>query len=245
MITRLRRALADQSGFTILETLIATLLMTVIFATLATVTAQLMPSWNRGMARVQQLERLGIGIDRIVGDLSAAEFVPSGGAATQPLFEGSPLSVTFVRTAMGLNAEPGLELVRFSERADKTGLVLVRETRPFRPGLTDSAVQFGNPVVLMRAPYRVSFAYMGRDRDWRSEWHDQAELPHRVRVSVRDAVSEKMLPVSTIAALRVDAAAACAGAVRLDNCFEVTRAGEPPAAPITRADGPLAERAGN
>ena len=84
-----------------IEVLMATLLMTVILAALATVTAQWLPNWNRGMARVQRAERLAIGLERVLADLSVAEMIPAGGDTKRPLFEASELSVTFVRTAVG------------------------------------------------------------------------------------------------------------------------------------------------
>jgi general secretion pathway protein J len=217
MMNRWCRQIADQSGFTILETLIATLLMTIVLTALATITAQWMPNWNRGMARVQQLEKLGVGLDRIVSDLAAAEFVPVG-TAQGPFFDGTPLAVTFVRTSVGLNAEPGLEFVRLIERAEKSGLVLARETRSFRPD-SPGPIQFGNPVVLIRAPYRVSFSYMGRDREWRTEWHGVNELPRLVRISVREAPSDKPVLMSTIAAVQVDARADCARAEPVGQCL--------------------------
>ena len=60
-----RRARTGEAGFTLIEVLVATLLMTVILAALATVTAQWLPNWNRGMARVQRAERLAIGLEQI------------------------------------------------------------------------------------------------------------------------------------------------------------------------------------
>ena len=102
--TRAPRRIA---GFTLVEVLIATPLMGVILAALATVTAQWLPNWNRGLARVQRAERLAIGLDRIVADLSAAEFVSRSRERDSPVFEGSELSVTFVRTAVGPNTRPG------------------------------------------------------------------------------------------------------------------------------------------
>ena len=87
--------------------LIATLLMTVILAALATVTAQWLPNWNRGLDRVQRTERLALGLDRIAADLSAAEMIPTNVATSLPVFDGGELAVTFVRTAIGPNAGPG------------------------------------------------------------------------------------------------------------------------------------------
>ena len=71
-----RRALGDETGFTLIEVLIATLLMTVILGALATVTSQWLPNWNRGMARVQRAERLALGLERIAADLSAERNEP-------------------------------------------------------------------------------------------------------------------------------------------------------------------------
>ena len=71
-----RRASRGEAGFTLIEVLMATLLMTVILAALATVTAQWLPNWNRGIARVQRAERLAMGLDRMAADLSVAEMMP-------------------------------------------------------------------------------------------------------------------------------------------------------------------------
>ncbi len=111
----------DEAGFTLLEVLLATLLMTVILAALATVTAQWLPNWNRGMARVQRAEKLAIGLERALADLSVAEMVPISGDGKRPLFEGNELAVTFVRTAVGPNTRPGLEIIRLIEKADAGG----------------------------------------------------------------------------------------------------------------------------
>ena len=96
---RLRRALASEAGFTLLEVLLATLLMTVILAALATVTAQWLPNWNRGIARVQRAERLATGLDRIVADLSVAEQMTVNGDARAPLFDGSTTSVSLIMSS--------------------------------------------------------------------------------------------------------------------------------------------------
>ena len=68
--------------------LLATLLMTVILGALATVTAQWLPNWNRGMARVQRAERLAIGLDRVLADSRWPKWCRSMATASMPLFEG-------------------------------------------------------------------------------------------------------------------------------------------------------------
>jgi general secretion pathway protein J len=214
-----RRALAGQAGFTLIEVLVATLLMTVILAALATVTAQWMPNWNRGMARVQRAERLALGLDRIVADLSVAEMVPINGDAKVPLFEGAELAVTFVRTAVGPNTRPGIEIVRLAEKADEQGLAMVRERVPFVPMPRDAQIRFADQVVLIRSPFRVTFAYAGPDQVWQPEWRDQPQLPEKIRIAVRDAATGQVLRVSSAAIVHPNAWAECARAKAAAACL--------------------------
>jgi general secretion pathway protein J len=208
-----------EAGFTLIEVLVATLLMTVILAALATVTAQWLPNWNRGMARVQRAERLAVGLERIAADLSVAEMVPINGDAKVPLFEGSELAVTFVRTAVGPSARPGLEIIRLIEKADDQGLALVRERTPFRPMPTDAQIQFADQVVLIRLPFRVTFSYAGPDQVWQPEWRGQKQLPDAIRIAVRDAGTGQVLSVSSAAVVHVNAPAECARARDPTGCL--------------------------
>jgi general secretion pathway protein J len=214
-----RRAPAGEAGFTLVEVLLATLLMTVILAALATVTAQWLPNWNRGMARVQRAERLALGLDRVVADLSVAEMMPINGDAKVPLFEGTELAVTFVRTAVGPNTRPGLEIVRLVEKADSQGLALVRERAPFVPMPRDAQIRFADQVVLIRSPFRVKFSYAGPDQVWQPEWRGKMQLPEKIRVAVRDGVTGQVLGVSSATVVHADAWAECVRAKNTAACL--------------------------
>ena len=214
-----RCARANEAGFTLIEVLLATLLMSVILAALATVTAQWLPNWNRGMARVQRAERLAIGLERALADLSVAEMIPMNGDSKRPLFEGSELSVTFVRTAVGPNTRPGLEIIRLIEKADEQGLALVRERAPFSPLRSDAQIRFADQVVLIRAPFRVTFAYAGVDQVWQPNWRGQMQLPNMIRVAVRDSATGQVLAVSSAVIVHVNAPAECARAKSVTACL--------------------------
>ena len=214
-----RRAPSDEAGFTLIEVLIATLLMTVILGALATVTSQWLPNWNRGMARVQRAERLAIGLERIAADLSVAEMMPINGDARTPLFEGSELSVTFVRTAVGPSARPGLEIVRFIEKADDRGLAMVRERAPFSPRPTDAQIRFADQVVLIREPFRLTFSYAGTDHVWLPDWRGQKQLPDTIRIAVRDGATGAVLAVSGAAVVHVNAWPQCARSKSASACM--------------------------
>jgi general secretion pathway protein J len=222
-----------EAGFTLIETLAATALFLIIIAALATITGQWLPSWNRGFTRVQRAEQLAFGVDRIVADISAAQFISPNAKVKTPIFDGTELGVTFVRGAVGPSARPGLEIVRLAEIASERGPVLARASAPFVPLVPDAGViprlKFTEPIVLVRSPFRVVFAYAGPDRAWQPTWRGAGRLPRAVRVTVRDAVSGQMLAASSIAPIRVQLPAECINP-RADNCTEAPGAGSTAAA---------------
>ena len=83
------RGRASTRGFTLVEALLATALMGVILAALTTITSQWLPNWNRGFARVQRAETLAAGLERIVADVAAAEFISASAAIRTPVFDGT------------------------------------------------------------------------------------------------------------------------------------------------------------
>jgi general secretion pathway protein J len=203
-----------------IEALVALALAAFLLATLATVTAQWLPRWKAGFGRAQNADLMGVGLDRIAADLAAAEYAGPGDG-TQLLFQGTPDSVTFVRSAVGPNASAGLEIVQLAETENKRGTVLTRTRAAFVPdatrdALNDGAIEFTNPVVLVRPPYRVSFSYTGRDGRWRETWDDASQLPAAVQIAVRSAGAEQALALSTAVLLNVNAPAECARSTKPD-----------------------------
>ncbi len=178
------------------EALVAVALMGLILGALASVTGQWLPVWTRGLFQVQRNEQLAIAFDRLVADLSAAEFVP----ANNLLFEGTERRVIFVRQAVGPNSRRGLEIVQIAEVADSRGAVLVRTRAPFTLLAAGDPIPFADPVVLLRAPFRVSFAYADAAGTWRDSW--RKELPTGVRISVREP--ERWLTISTATRIRAE-----------------------------------------
>jgi general secretion pathway protein J len=119
----------------------------------------------------------------------------------------------FVLTALGPSAGPGLDVVRLGEATDRREFVTVRSRARFAPLPAESSfseqLHFGDPVVLLRAPFRLSFAYAGPDRVWKSTWRGADKLPAMIRLTVRDVASERVLSVSTIAPVHVQLRSDC------------------------------------
>jgi general secretion pathway protein J len=218
------------AGFTLIEALVATALMGIILTALSTVTSRWLTNWDRGFVRTQNAELVSIALDRLVADIAASEFITANGDSKVPLFDGTPLGVTLVRSAFGPNARPGLEVVRLAETTDRAGIVLIRSKMPFAP-LTGQVLPnpagFSDPVALLRAPFRVTFAYAGRDGAWKDTWQGAQLLPTTVRVTVRDARSERALAISTASLVHVEMPAACVGAKDKSDCFAKPDQGAP------------------
>jgi general secretion pathway protein J len=206
---RSRRAGAANAGFTLLEAMLSMALMVFVIGALATVTREWLRNWDRGFARVQRVDLWAAGLDRLMADLSAAEYVSGGGADAPPYFDGNERAVTFIRTAVGPNASTSLEVVRIADEADDRGPALVRWTAPFAPKAGNPLDgSFSNPVVIMRAPYPIAFSYAGPDRTWREAWRGKAQLPRAVRVEVPGSSGRLLVSTSTV--VRAELPALCA-----------------------------------
>jgi general secretion pathway protein J len=211
-----RRRRTGVAGFTLFEALVATTLMGMILVALGAITAQWLPSWNRGFVRVQRSELFNVALNRLAADVSAAEFVTPNRGTRVPIFEGGPSAVTLVRSSIGPNTEPGLEVVRIAESSDRQGIALLRTRTPFVPfGLGDvsaSQLTFTDPVVLLRAPFRVAFSYTSGDGVWRDTWQNMTELPAAVRFLIRDQTTGRTLAISSAAMIHVELPADCVDA---------------------------------
>lgn len=231
---------AREGGFTLIEAIVALALMGLVLSALASITAQWLPNWNRGVSRIQRDEAIDIALQRIAADLAAAEYVAANRDSRRPLFDGSELSITFVRTALGPNAGPGLDVVHLGETTDRHEFVTVRSRTRFAPlpvGSTLSEqLHFGDPVVLLQSPFRLSFAYAGPDRAWKSSWHDAVRLPAMIKLTIRDAASQRVLSLSTIAPIHAQVPSDC---TRPDgNCSDKDdKTNVPDASGVTLAAG--------
>ena len=209
-----RRRRGGSAGFTLIEALVAVTLMGIILAALGAITAQWLPSWNRGFMRVQRGELFSVALDRLAADLASAEFVTANRNTKLPLFDGTPTGIILVRSAIGPNTEPGLEIVRIAEATDRQGLAMVRTRVPFRPfGSGDvlaNELPFRDPVVLLRVPFRVSFSYSNGDGVWQDSWRQADQLPATVRFLVRDTTNGRTLAISSATTVHVNLQAGCA-----------------------------------
>ncbi|WP_426418699.1 PulJ/GspJ family protein [Bradyrhizobium genosp. A] len=201
MTSSRRTVWRSTAGFTMFEALVAIALMGLVLGALASVTGEWLPPWNRGLLQTQRNEQVTIALDRLAADLSAAEFVTADRTSSAVLFRGDEAAVTFVRSALGPNNLPGLEIVRIAETSDRNGRALVRTRAPFvllptGDPLVDP-IPFADPVVLLRGPLRITFAFAGPRGGWTGNWPSWASLPTVVRFDLHDAEGKVVLSTAT------------------------------------------------
>jgi general secretion pathway protein J len=174
----------------------------------------------------------------LTADIAAAEFLSVTPNSLKPLFDGTPHSITLVRSALGPNASTGLEIVRIAELRTAQGPAVVRTRAALVPSARSKAFQFqpaGDPVVLLRAPYSLSVSYAGADRLWHPTWQQQVQLPKAVRLTVRNHVTNQLLPFSTTVLLHSAVPADCIDAKSFADCLLRLR-------PTTTSDKLLSEK---
>ncbi len=97
-------------------------------------------------------------------------------------------------------------------------------------------------MVLIRAPYRVTFAYAGPDRVWRPVWRGEGELPAAIRVQLRDAATDRTLSVSTATLVHANMPADCVFAEVIADCLNRPDPGVPATSRGARDDEPRLAR---
>lgn len=188
-------------GFTLIEALAGLAATAAVLAAVAAVAGQWLPSWRHGFQALQNADIIALSVDRIVADVSSAEYARLDGPQSAPLFRGEPNAVVFVREAVGPDAAPRLEAVRIGETATGAGLEAQRAHAAFTPG---SLGQFRDAATLLRPPFRIEFAYAGADRRWRASWSGLDALPRAFRLTVRGADGAAL--ASTAFLMKVSAA---------------------------------------
>jgi general secretion pathway protein J len=210
------------AGFSLIEAMAALALTATIILALSSVAGQWLPNWRRGFVDLQSADLLSAGLEQLADDLSAAEYVTPWAGAPALLFEGDASSAVFVRSAIGPDTYPHLEVVRLSEIKEDRGLAMVRTRALFAPTFPGrQAIAFGDPVTLIRSPFHISFAYAGPDRLWLPSWKGRKQLPEAVRISVRDTVANRVLSASTVARIKVTASGVPKPQVEADAASEI------------------------
>lgn len=186
----MQQGLRDQSGFTILEALVAITLLGLLSIALAGGLRFGVNAWARGSAHSDQLSRTTVGqgfLRRVVGE-AYPYFLSSDPTHQYIDFEGTSESLAFLAPAPAVLGGAGRSRFRLTVTKHDGLADLVMTSRP-ELALADGPSTAEKKTLLAGAAL-VEFAYFGRLRsDPNAQWHDrwiaQPALPQLIRIQVR------------------------------------------------------------
>jgi general secretion pathway protein J len=188
-----------ESGFTLLELLIALALLGLISALLYGSLSLSANSWDRGEAKVEQATDMRLAEEMLRQTLSAQHPLRFHKVVDQPLyFAGSNDSLSFAAALPG-RAGGGMFYFRVAvaPSGDRSRLTLSRVIPDYAANALPD-FQDAESSVLAEDIAEVKFGYFGRDPDsndatepsWRDRWDDPQILPQLIRIDVKPSKSQ-------------------------------------------------------
>jgi general secretion pathway protein J len=250
---QIRNGGSGQSGFTLIETIAAFAIGSVVILAAAVLLHNVAFSFDRGTSRVTNGERLALAAERLASDIGSASFVlqkTSGGVTAA--FTGAPARMIFI----GLEgADAGLrpdnqpavqEVVSLTVEpaGDATRIIRRRGAWP-GPRTPFDTVVLKDDVILLEGTFDAAFSFARPAPDgtlsWVDSWSGEPTIPRLVKLTLRDQATGGDLLGGTEFTIRADAPALCAAADAGPECLTGTpQAAQTPAAaaPQSRTAAP-------
>ncbi len=217
-----RRAKADaRAGFTLIETLAALAIASVVILSTSALLHQGVFFFDRGTRTVEDSEQLAAAVESLTRDFGAARFVVSKGASKTafigtPASEDAPAKIVFVSSGGRAAGPQGEEVVSLTVEQMDRGAQLVRRRLPWlgpRMGLDDARPE--DSVILLKGRFDAAFAFSELAEDgtltWQDRWSGEKGLPHSVRLRLRDMETGAGLLAGAEFLVHADAPLSCAG----------------------------------
>jgi prepilin-type N-terminal cleavage/methylation domain-containing protein len=213
---------SGQSGFTLIETIAAFAIGSVVILASAALLHNVALSFDRGTSRVTNGERLAVAAERLATDIGSAGFVlQKTSADASAAFTGSPTRIIFI-SLDGADAgvrrddeQPGQEVVSLTAEAAGDATQIVRRRAPWPgPRIPFDTVALKDDVVLLQGTFDAAFSFARTGSDgtlsWVDSWSGERTLPRLVRLTLRDRATGGDLLGRAEFTIRADAPALCA-----------------------------------
>jgi prepilin-type N-terminal cleavage/methylation domain-containing protein len=218
----MKATLTRRDGFTLIETLAALAVGSVVIIATAALVRNVSLNFDRGARSVGETERIALAVERLAADLASARFVTratAGGPAiafSADRADGErPARIMFVADAEVQSGPQGEEIVSLAVERNGEAMRLVRRRAAWsgaRMRFEDASL--GDEVVLIDGRYDISFLFARADAGgglvWTSDWVGETALPRFVRLVLRDPASGADLLGEADFVIRADAPAGCA-----------------------------------
>lgn len=204
-----------QSGMTLVELVVALVVIAMTFAMAAGALRVLAQSGGIGSELIGRHDMFSRGIDALRRDVERLERIALGKQSGDPQLEfaGSDRAMAFVVVEPPFPSHAGLFLVRYTvierDRVD----VVVRSRSPYVAGSPLPASRAGDDVTVLEGPYRFSFSYLERregNERWVARWTEKTTLPVLVKLDVIDRETGVAALPPIVFRPRVEAEQGCA-----------------------------------
>ncbi|MCB1620765.1 MAG: prepilin-type N-terminal cleavage/methylation domain-containing protein [Thiothrix sp.] len=189
-VTAARRV---QSGFTILEMMVALVLMALLFLALFSGFNTIGRSWDATEARINRTEDMRLVGEFLRSQLSQAMVVRiPGDKGPVYAFEGTRQSVRYAAPLQPLQHNGGIYLIELAIASGKQGEKLEMRYAPYRPDMGwDDAFEAVDPVLVYDGLGAISFEYyasesMDEDPYWQDNWEEKTVYPLLLRIRIED-----------------------------------------------------------
>lgn len=210
-----------EAGFTLIEVLAALALTSLILVSLNLA----MGAVERGVTRTRDSlggqSALTAATGIFAGDVARIAKIRRGGKAEDGyLFAGSARQMIYPLAEREGLTTGGLFLVRLRVAPGRTGSQLIRERAPLAAGEPAGIdVKWGDAVVLLDAPYDMSFAYRAQRsgaRGWADSWSGTEAMPQQVRLTIAEPGTGRLRIPVLVQSLEIDTEVDCAAPA--DGC---------------------------
>ena len=182
---------ARQSGMTLVELLVALVVIAMTFAMAAGALRVLAQSGGIGTELIGRHDMFSRGIDALRRDVERFERIALGKQSADPQLEfaGNERAMAFVVVEPPFPSHAGLFLVRYTIIERDRSEFVVRSRSRYIVGSQMPASRAVDEVNVLEGPYRFSFSYLERregNERWVRRWTEKTTLPVLVKLDVVD-----------------------------------------------------------
>ncbi|MCB1639157.1 MAG: prepilin-type N-terminal cleavage/methylation domain-containing protein [Thiothrix sp.] len=183
----------SESGFTILEMMVALVLMALLFLALFSGFNTIGRSWDATEARINRTEDM-----RLVGEFLRSQLSQTmvvripGDKGPVYAFEGGSRYVRYAAPLQPLQHHGGIYLIELGIASGKQGDKLEMRYAPYRPDMGwDEAFEDTEPVLVYDGLGSIRFGYyasesMDEDPYWQDSWEEKSVYPLLLRIRIED-----------------------------------------------------------